>query len=51
MRISLHVIKYIKCKFIIGNILTGQGKGERINRPGEGVLRAGYGSRFSKMVF
>ena len=29
---------------LLGNILTGRG----INRPGEGVARAGYGRRFSK---
>ena len=29
---------------LLGNILTGRG----INRPGEGVVRAGYGRRFSK---
>ena len=39
-----------------GNILTGRGinragKGRGINRADEGVLRAGYGSRFSKMDF
>ena len=39
-----------------GNILTGwginrAGKGRGTNRAGEGVLRAGYGSRSSKMDF
>ena len=33
---------------LLGNVLTGRGiyragKGKGINRPGEGVLRAGYG--------
>ena len=41
---------------LLGNILTGRGinragKVRGINRAGEGVLRAGYGSRFSKMDF
>ena len=50
---------------LLGNILTGwgaiaksqewgtnrAGNGEGINRAGEGVLRAGYGSRSSKMDF
>ena len=43
---------------LLGNILTSRGvnsagKGRRrgINRAGEGVLRAGYGSRSSKMDF
>ena len=34
----------------LGNLLTGKGiyraeKGKRINRAGEGVLRAGYGNK------
>ena len=38
------------------NILTGRGaiakiQGRGINRAGEGGLRAGYGSRYSKMDF
>ena len=41
---------------LLGNLLTGwevnrAGKGRRINRAGEGVLRAGYGSCSSKMDF
>ena len=43
---------------LLGNILTsrgvnsaGKGRGRGINRAGEGVLRAGYGSRSSKMDF
>ena len=41
---------------LLGNILTGRGinrerKGRGTNRAGEGVLRAGYGSRSSKMDF
>ena len=50
---------------LLGNILTGWGaiaksqewgtnrarKGNRMNRAVEGVLRAGYGSRSSKMDF
>ena len=41
---------------LLGNLLTGRGvnragKGRRINRAGEGVLRAGYGNRSSKMDF
>ena len=41
---------------LLGNLLTGRGinragKGRGINRAGEGVLRAGYGNRFSKMDF
>ena len=41
---------------LLGNHLTGQGinragKGKVINRADEGVLRAGYGSRSSKMDF
>ena len=34
-----------------GNLLTGRGVNRGINREGEGVLRAGYGSRSSKMDF
>ena len=48
-----------------GNILTGRGaiaksqgreikraeKGRRINRADEGIVKAGYCSRFSKMYF
>ena len=35
---------------LLGNILTGRGiytagKGNRINRAGEGIVRAGYGSK------
>ena len=48
------------CASLLGNLLTGKGaistsqggggiyradKGNRINRAGEGVLRAGYGSQ------
>ena len=38
------------------NLLTGRGvnragKGQGINRAGEGIVRAGYGNRFSKMDF
>ena len=41
---------------LLGNILTGQrinrtGKGRGINGAGDGVMRAGYGSRYSKMDF
>ena len=41
---------------LLGNILTGRGinraeKGRGMNTAGEGVLRAGYGSRSSKMDF
>ena len=43
---------------LLGNTLIGQGenraragRGQGINRAGEGVLRAGYGSRSSKMDF
>ena len=41
---------------LLGNILTEEGincagKGQGINRAGEGVVRAGYGSRYSKMDF
>ena len=41
---------------LLWNILTGQrinraGKGRGINRAGESVLRAGYGSCSSKMDF
>ena len=41
---------------LLENLLTGKGinrarKGPRINRAGEGVLRAGYGSRSSKIDF
>ena len=41
---------------LLGNLLTGweinrAGKGRGINRAGEGVLRAGYGSCSSKMDF
>ena len=32
---------------LLGNLLTGRG----INRAGEGIVRAGYGSRSSKMDF
>ena len=39
---------------LLGNILTGRGmnragKGTGINRGGEGIVRAGHGSRSSKM--
>ena len=41
---------------LLGNILTGQGiyragKGRGINRLGQGIVRAGYDSRSSKMDF
>ena len=39
---------------LLGNILTGinrAGKGQVTNRPGQGIVRAGYGSRSSKMDF
>ena len=41
---------------LLANILTGHGinragKGRGINRAGKGIVRAGYGSRFSKMDF
>ena len=41
---------------LLGNILTGQGinratKGRGVNRAGEGIVRAGYGSHSSKMDF
>ena len=41
---------------LLGNLLTGRGvnragKGCRINRAGEGVLRDGYGNRSFKMDF
>ena len=41
---------------LLGNILTGRGvktssQGWGVNRGGEGVLRAGYGSRSTKMDF
>ena len=41
---------------LMGNLLTGRGinragKGHRIIRAGEGVLRAGYGSCSCKMYF
>ena len=41
---------------LLGNLLTDRGvnragKGRRINRAGEGVLRAGYGNRSFKMDF
>ena len=32
---------------LLGNLLTGRG----INRAGEGIVRAGYGSRSSTMDF
>ena len=53
--ISWYVIRYIRPS-LLGNILTGweinrAGKGKGINRAGEGVLRAGCGSRSSKMDF
>ena len=39
---------------LLGNLLTGRGinrpgKGRGINRAGEGIIRTGYGSRYSKM--
>ena len=41
---------------LLGNLLTGwginrAGKGRGINRAGEGIVRAGYSSRSSKMDF
>ena len=41
---------------LLGNLLTGwginrAGKGRGINRAGEGIVRAGYSSRCSKMDF
>ena len=41
---------------LLGNLLTDwgikrAGKGRGINRAGEGIVRAGYGSRSSKMDF
>ena len=39
---------------LLGNILTGinrAGKGQVTNRAGQGIVRAGYGSRSSKMDF
>ena len=41
---------------LLGNLLTDwgikrPGKGRGINRAGEGIVRAGYGSRSSKMDF
>ena len=41
---------------LLGNLLTGRGinrtgKDRGINRAGEGILRAGYGSHSSKMDF
>ena len=41
---------------LLGNLLTGWGinrvgKGRGINRAGEGIVRAGYGSRSFKMDF
>ena len=41
---------------LLGSILTGQGinragKGKRMNRAGEEVLRAGYGNSSSRMDF
>ena len=41
---------------LLGNILTGHGvnragKSRGINRPGESVIRAGYGSSSSEMDF
>ena len=41
---------------LLGNLLTGWGinrvgKGREINRAGEGIVRAGYGSRSFKMDF
>ena len=41
---------------LLGNLLTGKGiyragKRKKINRAGEGVLRAGYGNNNSKMHF
>ena len=41
---------------LLANILTGRGinragKARGINRAGQGIVRAGYGSRFSKMDF
>ena len=43
---------------LLGNLLTGKGinragkgKGKGKNRAGKGVLRAGYGSRSSKIDF
>ena len=41
---------------LLGNILTGRGinragKGQVTNRAGQGIVRAGYGSRSSKMDF
>ena len=41
---------------LLGNLLTGRGvnragKGRGINRADQGIVRAGYGSRSSKMDF
>ena len=41
---------------LLGHLLTGWGinrvgKGREINRAGEGIVRAGYGSRSFKMDF
>ena len=41
---------------VLGNILAGRGinragKGRRINGAGEGIVRAGYGSKNNKMEF
>ena len=41
---------------LLGNLLTGKGicragKGKRINRAGEGILRADYSNHSSKMDF
>ena len=43
---------------LLGNLLTGKGvyragkgRGKRINRAGEGIVRAGYGSSNNKMDF
>ena len=37
--------------FLTGKAINRAGKGRGINRAGEGVIRAGYGNRSSKIDF
>ena len=51
---SLSVLLGTLCTSLLGNVLTGKGiykagKGKRIDRAGEGILRASYGN--NKMGF
>ena len=38
-------------KILAGWRINGAGKGRGINRSGEGIIRAGYGNKNSKMDF